>query len=494
MEIKAIINEQTSLVGVTITHGDETLIFNMATRRSSVSADTMFAPCNSLISNLSPDAEETLFSAYVRAKELLTAKCSLDETLEELRGIHSTIFSCISPVGAEAWATGSYMGFAIPPAISARKEGNYPAHSSYDQLDYCGLCGLSTLLKFHVPIVFLFLDPIGALVGKDMREYVLFSQLDEDDLLLTAAYTKLKNYTIGAASTNGSVKIPTGLVLEGICTDDEFAKLILAPKLLRDLALSETDIPYIGDVVNNIIAKITKAINTQLMTLRKSHDYTTKRQPGDGVEGLDGNLSGHEDTQVYESYSSLYSIVYNRATLAPNLHHQYGVEDDVYNEFMGCVNKASGSIGLNSMKLSILAMALPRIPPEAFTLIRPNSKGGIYRLVAIAAGVLHQKGLHELVSILMSKSTELGTLTAASHYVALESKFDQDLLAEVKKNYDEQVGGHCLVTREIERLVKEVVAYGWVQQTPAVLHPSYGIDKIFNPSKDFKNQILTLLK
>jgi hypothetical protein len=490
MNIVPIVNPTGGLIGVEIHHDGEMVVFNMATRRTNVDAASMYDTCNSVIRNLSPEVEEQLFGAYLRASQLYTSKSNIVDTLDELRDIHGIINDCVSPFGVEAWATGSYMGFAIPQAISNKKEGSYPAHSSYDNEAYSALCGLSTFLKFHVPIVFLFLDPIGAALGKDVREYVLFNLIRESDLLETAAYTKLKKYTQHLASVNGEVRIPTGLLLEGICDEDEFAKLILAPKLLRDLALSETDVPYIGDAVNNITAKITKAITTQLATLRKQHEYTTKKAPNERLDSQDGNLSGHEDTSVHQPYSSLYRMVYNRASESPTLHVTYGVPDDINSTFKDIVIRHSDDITLNTIKLTILALTLRHLPPESLTLIRPT---GVYNLIAVAGGVLHQRGLHELVSLLLSGIRSLETLTPAGHYIAAETKPDSELLAKAQANYYEQEGGHDLVTRELDNLLKKILSVGWVQHTPTKLHPTYGTGKTFTPSREFKNQLLTLL-
>jgi hypothetical protein len=489
MRFVPIAGDNGGLIGVTIEHEDESVVFNMATRRSNVSAETMFDPCNLLIQNLSPENEERLFGAYLRARQLHTAKVEANETLDELRSIHATITDCISPFGVEVWATSTYGGFAVPQAISARKEGVYPPFSSYDYNDYCALCGLSTTLKLHAPIVFLFLDAIGAMVGKDKREYTLFTLIGEDALLETTAYTKLRNYTLGIATTAGEVKIPTGLVLEGICSEDDFARLILAPKLLRDLALSETDIPFIGDAVNNITAKITKAITTQLMTLKKTYEYTTKKSPTSRLDSYDSNSSGHEDTTVQQPYSSLYKIIYNRMANNEDLYISYGVDKDLYTSFKDVVDQNVDNITLSPLKLTILALTLTAIPAEAFTLIRPT---GVLKLMRTAAAVLHTRGLFDLVSLLLATEAPFGTLTPSGHYIASEAKPNPDLLLRAQAMYDECEGGD-VVTRGIDDIVKKALRTGWTQNTPNDLHSIYGVGRNFTPSREFKNELLKLL-
>jgi len=480
-----------TVAGVKIELDGEVLHFSLgkAGRRSYVDPDRLFDPVNALLKNLTGEQQITLFGAYVRADQLHNINVGVQETIAGLIGICDDIFGVLPPKGVEAWGKTSYRGFEVPQTITEeRKPGSYPAHSSYDEIEYRALCALSTTFKLLLPVLFRFMEIFGQFYGIAMKEFRLFQLLDEDELSEAEAFVKLLNYTTGVVSdATGTPKVPMGLLTDGVGAD-VYPSYVLSSKLIRDLALSETDIGDRGDTINNVAAKITRGINTHAEQTSRHFDYAVKPLPKDRPGNEDGNTSIREDQGASEPYSDLYRAGYNIAASDTELYIKLGIEKDIYFVMMDHIDRLKPTINENKLSVAILTVA-SRFDPEGVALVnRDNFKN----LMACSAALLHQYKLHNLAGFMMAKSEPLGDVVSADFLTTLNAKPDPELLAKAKAVYEDAHDGYNYIERWLDEFAKRIAQNGWELCLPDSLHPNYGVGKRYVAGKDFKDEFLTL--
>ena len=478
--------------GVSIELDSEVLYFSLgkAGRRSYVDPDTLFNPVNAVLKNLTGDQHINLFGAYAKADQLHNINVGIKETVQGLQDICEDIFSVLPPSAVEVWGKNSYTGFAVPDTIiGERKPGNYPSHSSYDEVEYRALCSLSTTFKLLLPVLFRFMEIFGQHYGVHMKEYRLLQLLDEEDLGEAEAYTKLINYTTGVVSdATGTPKVPMGLLADGVGSD-MYPKFVLSSKLIRDLALSETDVGDRGDAVNNVAAKITRGINTHADQTMRHFEYKSKPLPKDRPGNEDGNTSIREDANTAEPYSELYRQAYNVEAGDKNLYISLGIKKDLFTLIHD--NEERLRPTLDERKLTVILTTLAhRFDPEGLAI---TDHKNVKNTLVCATALCHQYGLYNLAGFLMAKSVPLGDVVSADTFTSLNAKPDPALLKEAKALYPTANDGYNYLDRWMDDFVKSVARNGWTLCLPDTLHPNYGVGKRYIAGKEFKDELLKLI-
>lgn len=485
------------LRGIEVSHGSELIRFTLEKnngKRSFTKLPIIFNAVNSLLSTLSENEQEAMYHIYEDIHELTLHKVDGDEfglLIEDLQLAINGIFALLPLEGIRLWSANSYSDFKIPETIGTTiTPGNYPKSTSYNQLEYLELCGLSTIFKLLIPITFGFMREFKNVFDTDFKEFNMMFLFKDLELENFAPFTKLLDQAKSVIEVRGEIEVPMGLLLNGV-GQDYYPLFSIATCVIRTLCLSETDVAFRNDgVPNNITAKLTKAIKKNIETNKKVFSYANKELPNDkDLSGEGGNTSNQEGDQSIQRFSDLYSRFFVKALDRDDFHKRYGIDNELHEIFRAHVKNHPPTIDINKMVLC--GLCFPNYANvESFTLVPMQT---MRKVVINAAAYMHQLGLYSLVNYLLAREDNDGGSTSINKYVASESKPNKDILAQAKELYEETDDGSTGLDSGLRDLVVNICKSDWIKLTPPNLHDSYGINEEWIGDKNLKDHILMLI-
>lgn len=485
-----------NLGGVTITYDGNKLNFNMSKnngKRVYTDLNKLFSPVNHLLSNLSTKEKDELYGIYENIHDLVTHKdssSSFDLLIEDLTTYITGIFELLPLDGILAWSVNSYADYAVPETIGLTTTvGNYPRSTSYNIQEYLELCGLSTALKLTIPITYGFMYEFKNIFGTEFKDYNLLCMMRGLNLEEYPPFTKLLAQAETALEVGGEIKVPMGLLEEGIGSG-EYPLFAISSDVIRTLCLAETDIKFRdGGIPNNITAKLTSAIKKNIEGIKKRFNYADNELPKERAGSDAGNTSNREVTNAIQRYSDLYGRYFNKEFNREDFYKRFGIKRATHQIFRSHVSKHP-PIG-DTIRINIIGLTFPKFANvEALTLLPDIT---LYKVIGDAAARLHDLGFHNLVNLLLSKEDSLNEhMVHANKYVASDAKVSKDLLDTVRGLYEENSKGTNGFEDGLRDLVSEFCKPNWITMSPADLHESYGLNISWVPDRELKSEITKL--
>ena len=497
MKFEPIIDSD-DLAGVIVTHPDEERI-NFAIRKSNGKRSwrnlpIVFDAVNGLFSTLTMDEQLKMYKVYSNIYDMTLHKVegsdNFDLMVADLQSYLSEIFELLPLSGICEWATGAYRNFAVPETIGVETtSGNYPPSTSYNRHEYLELCGLSTALKLTMPITYEFMKEFKDSCGVDFKEYSILQMFTPFGIRALPPFVKLIAQATDKLTVRDEITVPMGLLMDGIGSET-YPMYAIAPDLIRTLCLSETDVPDIRDnVPNNITAKLTKAIDSRIESIRVRFNIMDTIEPREKNGGGDaGNTSNQEVSMTRQRFSDLYGRVFIKEYSRPDLYKRFDIDEKDYRVFQKHVTKFPPR--LTDEKMIIMSLCLNKFANiEAFTLLPSVT---ITHVTGVCAALMHKLELYNLVNFILAREDTETTTTHLNQYIAVDAKPNKELLAEVRLRYEDTNGGGNGFDEGLKELVANACKSHWILMSPEELHESYKLNIPTVIDRNFKDSIIKL--
>lgn len=253
MELKAELVKSgvTPFSGITVTYGDETILFKGSGRvNCGTSSDDLFECFNSYVSNLSEDTRSDLFDLYKDAKLILDPTYFDSENLDDelmlnnndyhfltrkLKPTVKKIFDTIKFANFEYFIAQS--GYVNPPPdlMSMYARGEYPPETTINFNDYRNLGQLILVLRCILPVIVETVSKAEVIAGKGYAEVIAGLLINDNPVVVNhPGWVRLNEYVEYSYNAKGRSTNPLRL---DIISEDRFANHAVYKALFSRLCL-----------------------------------------------------------------------------------------------------------------------------------------------------------------------------------------------------------------------------------------------------------------
>ncbi len=302
------------LQGINIQYGTDT---PMHFRPASVSAGEVVAPdkfmssVNDFFANFGDDDHATLAKIYKTINDVREAPRVTHDDIFALDDAMEQLFGIVTLERIQAWGrdNNKYVKAASLGNIAPMRDGS--VSYSCNETEYLDICILSTLFKILIPFQEVSSHIHDYLPDKVVEHWSLFSLLNSAGMIEEyPAYQQLIAKAAAMAESHLGKGVPTGLTTKGIGEED-FYRIILIPKLFRDITRLETEVEVLSNGANNNISyKINKAIENHIKHDIKGNYRFNTTQGNNPHDDDTGNTTRQEAKAGGERISSIYGMFY----------------------------------------------------------------------------------------------------------------------------------------------------------------------------------------
>lgn len=467
------------LQGINIKYGDSTVLHfspKTITNSAIIAPDKFMSSVNRLLSNFSEGEHRDLLSVYQAVKDVYENPVITHTEIFELNDAMEKFFDIITLERIQAWGrdnegdgeSGTYVLATSIGNIQPMRDGSV-SHSCTRE-EYLDICILSTLFKMLIPFqtVVAHIEPyVPNLVDCDY--WGMFQMLNSaGNIEDFPAYQQLLTKAAAKAEVHIGKDVPTGLTAQGVGAGD-YHKIILIPKLFRDVVRLETEVGTLpNDTNNNISYKINMSIENRIK-IEIKRDYQFGRPRGtDGNDEDGGNTTMKERTVGGERYSSLYGMVYAQ-DYEDFMRVMIHTED--FPEFLKVdsssveeiVKKFPPRSEMSDAQSSVVGNLFNEVIPIDADIYRPPSAG--VKMRAYAALIARKLDLPNIEAFMLSDVSESQFSESETRNSTLRTPIVHPDFDKVLDLYEPEDGGHPF-TESIERLVHAMVRNNYTISIP----------------------------
>ncbi len=274
--------------------------------------DKFMSSVTAFLDNFSDADHKALFDVYLVVQGMRDAVNVTTHSMFDLDEAIETLFDMITLERIQAWGR-EWKGYVNTSALS---ENMTPmrsgvASSACTPVEYIDICILSTLFKILIPFQEISSHIADVSPNVVVDHWSLFKLLDTAGGISSyPAYQKFLDKAIAKSELELGKGVPVGLTAKGI-GEEAYYKIVLIPKLFRDVTRLETEVATVENGArNNISFKVNGAIDNRIVNdIKKSYQFSrTLNTPG--TEEREGNTTFQEKKPGGERISSMYSTLF----------------------------------------------------------------------------------------------------------------------------------------------------------------------------------------
>lgn len=460
------------LQGINIEHGGKTLHFKPQSLSVGdvVAPDKFMSSVNKFFDNFSDEDHKAVFEVYEEVAIMRDAPKITHEAIFSLDEALEVLFEIVTLERIQAWGRDNDDYAKVPSLdnITPMRDGS-ESHSC-NKTEYMDICILSTLFKILIPFQEISSHVAEYIPNVIVEHWTLFSVINRAALIEDyPAYAELIRKTMGKAESILGKGVPTGLTARGIGEED-FYKIILIPKLFRDVTRLETEVETFANGTNNNISyKINMAIANHIRhDIGSKYKFnTTQGQLLNDEDG--GNTTRQEGKAGGERVSSIYGIYFTRdyENFIEIVHHSEEFPPDLKipaEEVIALADKYPKRTIISPGQDMIAGAIFDEVLPMDSAQYRPPSTHRI--MLAYTSLIADKLGLANISALMKCLVDEVGQLTESeTRNSALTSPFVHPLLGKVLDLYPTEVNGHPF-RDTVDLILKNIVRVNYTIAIP----------------------------